>query len=162
MIFRTFINPSTCHCRPIKRFTCSPVEPRHGGRATRTQFPQMTINPPQDLTVEPHEGGQIWETTHDGTRTPWARITEWPPPDRFLFNWYVGRSEENATFVTFAFSRIGSGTRVDLVHSQFARISHCGAMMAAGYCSGWDVVLGQCFAGQCQKHCASLNTFEEV
>jgi hypothetical protein len=113
---------------------------------------------PQDLTIEPQEGGQIWETTHDGTRTPWARITEWAPAERFSFNWHVGRPEDEATFVTVAFSRIDTGTRVDLIHGGFGNLVQNGATMAAGYRSGWDVVLGHCFAGKCRQTVAALET----
>lgn len=105
---------------------------------------------PQRLEVEPRRGGQIWETTHDGQRLPWARITQWQPGRQFAFNWYVGTDEEEATQVVVAFSQTETGTRVDLTHSGFDQVTG-GAQMATSYRTGWDIVLTTCFGGACQS-----------
>ncbi|MEL6522695.1 MAG: SRPBCC domain-containing protein [Pseudomonadota bacterium] len=109
---------------------------------------------PQKLEVEPHVGGRIWETTHDGRRLPWARITEWEPGQRFGFDWHVGQDEEDATQVLVVFSHSDLGTRVDLTHGGFDR-TPAGTEASASYDSGWDLVLNGCFGKACRAFVAA-------
>ena len=104
----------------------------------------------QKIEVEPKKGGRSWETTHDGRRLPWARITEWEPGRRFVFNWHVGTNEEEATEVVVAFSQAGTGTRVDLTHGGFEQVTG-GSEMVNSYQTGWDKVLKTCFGQACQS-----------
>ncbi|MBM7068301.1 SRPBCC domain-containing protein [Actibacterium sp. 188UL27-1] len=104
---------------------------------------------PRQLDVDPHQGGRIWETTHDGKRHAWARITDWQPGRRFAFNWHVGQEEEDATHVVVAFSQTKTGTRVDLTHGGFDGVTD-GATMMASYQTGWDHVLTACYGTACQ------------
>ena len=104
---------------------------------------------PKTLDVDPEVGGRIWETLPDGTRAPWARITEWRPGERFALDWHVGREEDEATQVTVAFGRVDGGTHIRLTHSGFSRLA-AGETMCASYRTGWDHVLGHCYAGACK------------
>lgn len=94
-----------------------------------------------NVTVEPQEGGRIFETKPDGTRADWATITEWQPGAFLAFDWYVGRDPAEATQVSIRFIASGNGTRIDLVHDGFDRLAG-GAEMRQGYNSGWEMVLG--------------------
>jgi len=98
-------------------------------------------NTPKGIEVEPRAGGQIIETTHDGRRMAWARITDWAPGERFAFDWHVGRDEREATQVDVVFTRIEGGCRVDLTHDGFANWGSVAAARHADYTGGWDMVL---------------------
>lgn len=98
------------------------------------------VERPEDLTVEPREGGRIYETAPDGHVTDWATITEWTPGARLAFDWHAGRDPSQATQVSVTFLPEGNGTRVDLVHDGFDRLFD-GATMRAGCRKGWDMAL---------------------
>ncbi len=104
---------------------------------------------PEDVSVEPREGGQIIETKHDGTTAPWGRITTWQPGAAFGVSWHVGRPEEQSTDILVVFTPTDMGTRVDLTHGGFDRLGETAFATWEGYVTGWDYVLGQCFAGRC-------------
>lgn len=106
-----------------------------------------------DVTVEPHEGGRIYETLPDGGRADWATITEWVPGARLAFDWYVGRDPSEATQVSVTFLPEGNGTRVALVHDGFDRLAG-GESMHGMYQSGWDMVLGARFGGAARARAA--------
>lgn len=106
-----------------------------------------------DVTVEPRTGGRIFETKPDGVRADWATITDWQPGAHLAFDWYVGRTPEDATQVSVGFIPMGNGTRVDLVHDGFdARMG--GAEMRQMYHTGWDKVLVTCYGGAAKARAA--------
>ncbi|SLN19665.1 SRPBCC domain-containing protein [Roseisalinus antarcticus] len=104
---------------------------------------------PSDLTVEPHVGGQIYETGENGTRATWARITRWEDGRALGLDWHVGRDEAEATRVLVLFTPVETGTRVDLTHAGFGAMAERAAAMRDNYDTGWDHVLGRCYAGRC-------------
>ena len=99
-----------------------------------------------DVTVEPREGGRIYETMPDGSRSDWATITDWTPGARLAFDWYVGRDPGGATRVAVTFLPEGNGTRVELVHDGFDRLSD-GVELHGNYDSGWTLVFSTRFGG---------------
>lgn len=105
---------------------------------------------PRDVSVEPREGGQIVETRHDGVRVPWGRITAWEPGRRLAVAWHVGREEAEATDLDIVFAPIDTGTRVILTHGGFARHGETASALRENYRTGWDLVLGRCFAARCR------------
>ena len=100
------------------------------------------------VRVEPREGGQVIEVKPDGTEAPWARVTRWEPGARLGLAWHVGRDEAEHTDLEVTFTATGDGTRVDLEHAGFERLDGATALKA-NYTSGWDHVLGSCYAGAC-------------
>ena len=101
------------------------------------------------VRVEPREGGRVIETLPDGTEAPWGTVTHWTPGRRFALDWYVGRDPEDATRLDVVFTQTDAGTRVDLTHDRWEAHGDKAAEVSAHYGSGWDHVLGHCFAGAC-------------
>lgn len=102
---------------------------------------------PPKVEIEPRKGGHIIETLPDGSTTRWGTITDWRPGEALSFDWYVGRSRDEATEVTVAFSRHEIGTYVQLTHRGFRA-----AEARAGYHTGWDLVLVERFGAFCRAH----------
>ncbi len=116
---------------------------------------------PQDLTLEPKQGGKIIETDTKGDPHPWGHITHWSEGARVDINWYVGRDVSQATQISVTFTPIDTGTRVDLTHSGFAAHGETARASHDSYDMGWDHVLGQRFLQQCRivlSH-AALDTY---
>jgi len=106
---------------------------------------------PADVQVEPFVGGRILETLADGRTAPWATVTDWAPGRRFAAQWYVGRSEDEATDLTVVFSPVEGGTTVELTHGGFDRLAATeGETMCKSYDTGWDHVCG-CYAKACRN-----------
>ena len=101
---------------------------------------------PADITVEDHTDGQIIETRPDGTTAPWGRVTTWDPGSAFGLRWHVGRPEEEATDVLVVFTPTDTGTMVELTHSGFDTLGETAAAQFNNYNTGWDYVLGRCYA----------------
>ncbi|MEM8555634.1 MAG: SRPBCC domain-containing protein [Pseudomonadota bacterium] len=108
---------------------------------------------PTSVTVEPREGGAILETCPDGDTAPWGRVTTWQPGERLDIAWHVGRDENDHTDLTIVFTPMEGGTRVDLTHGGFDRLSADATETATSYLGGWDHVLGSCYAQACGALC---------
>ncbi|WP_373356701.1 SRPBCC domain-containing protein [Pseudoroseicyclus sp. CXY001] len=98
---------------------------------------------PAGLTVEPREGGRIFETAPDGTEAAWGRIRDWQPGARLGITWHVGRDEAEATEVTVTFTPTDQGTMVHLVHDGWEALGGAATAIQAGYGPGWELVLGR-------------------
>ncbi len=107
------------------------------------------------VRVEPREGGKVIETKPDGSEAPWGTVTDWEPGARFGLDWYVGRTPDEATHVDVVFTQTEAGTRVDLTHSRWEALGPKATEVQAGYATGWDHVLGVCFAGHCGARVAA-------
>jgi hypothetical protein len=90
-----------------------------------------------DAVFEGGEGGLVYEVHRDGTRAEWADIVAWDPPRRFLLSWRVNPARE-PTEVEVRFD----GTRVELEHRGWDRVTNEPAEMRASYDTGWEHVLG--------------------
>jgi uncharacterized protein YndB with AHSA1/START domain len=82
---------------------------------------------PGIITFEPGVGGRLIETfeTAAGPRAAvTGRITEWDRPSRFAFEWRGSNftDADPSTRVEVLFEPAGSGTRVTLHHSGFAKL----------------------------------------
>lgn len=99
------------------------------------------------ITMEPREGGALFETRPDGGTHPWGMVKVWSPPERVVFSWHVGAPPENATTVEVTFREEGGGTRVTLVHSDWENAASPSAR--DHYDSGWVEVFEKSFAGAC-------------
>lgn len=102
------------------------------------------------VVLEPRIGGKVIETLPDGRTAAWATVIDWAPGARLALSWYVGRDEDEATDLVVRFTQTEAGTRVDLTHGGFDALGADAEVMCATYASGWDHVLGQCYARQCQ------------
>jgi len=104
---------------------------------------------PKDVKIEEKKGGQIIETLPDGSTAAWARITEFEPGAHLALDWHVGRDEADATQVSLRFLPHPEGCEVRLTHGGWDALGAEATTTQASYTTGWDAVLGHCFAGAC-------------
>ena len=98
-------------------------------------------------TIEPKAGGRIYETAADGSTHDWGRVLSWSPPSGFAMTWHPGRAADPHTVVELSFAAEDGATRVRLVHRGWETLGKDGAESRERYNGGWDMVLGQAFAG---------------
>ncbi|SMY09556.1 SRPBCC domain-containing protein [Flavimaricola marinus] len=96
---------------------------------------------PKYVSLEPRKGGRIVETTAQGRKEVWGRISQWEPGVRLDIDWHVGRDASEATQVSVVFEEEGSGTRIDLTHGGFDRFADASVAMTDEYTHGWGFVL---------------------
>ncbi len=97
------------------------------------------------VTVEPLEGGFVYETDDAGTRRDWATVLLYDVPRRLVLDWYPGHSPAEATRVEVRFTESGDGCLLRLTHSGWADDA---TDRRASYDSGWDVVLDALVAAE--------------
>lgn len=96
-----------------------------------------------DATLEPWEGGRLYERMQDGREAHWATVSTWQPPHRLVLEWKVNPSAVAPTEIDVRFTAEGDGTRVDLEHRGWERLG-AGALDArASYAADWPMVLGR-------------------
>jgi hypothetical protein len=98
-------------------------------------------------TIEPKAGGRVYETADDGSTHDWGRVLSWSPPSGFAMTWHPGRAADLHTVVELSFAAENGATRVRLVHRGWEALGKDGAASRENYNGGWDMVLGQAFAG---------------
>jgi uncharacterized protein YndB with AHSA1/START domain len=103
-------------------------------------------NLPRKIRIEPHKGGKIVETTHDGKETIWGEIIAYDPGAYLSFTWHPGKSTAEATVVSVSFKATHEGSQVDLTHGGFDILGPLADAVSTSYVTGWDMVLG-CFCG---------------
>jgi uncharacterized protein YndB with AHSA1/START domain len=107
----------------------------------------------EEIGMETHEGGFLYETGPHGLRLDWGRVLTWAPPGKLVFSWQISPErvpEPNparASEVEVRFEPSGSGCRVLLQHRGFERHGGDGD----GYAEmmrtqGWPLALER-FAG---------------
>ena len=95
-----------------------------------------------EAIFEHREGGRVYERLADGTEHEWADITAWEPPHRFVLGWHV--NPERETEVEVRFVPAGEGTRVELEHRGWERLTESvAATSRRNYDVGWQEVLGK-------------------
>jgi uncharacterized protein YndB with AHSA1/START domain len=93
----------------------------------------------QEIFIEDHVGGRLYERFTDGTEFEIGRVTRCDPPQLILFTWKSPHWEA-ATEVEVRFSAAADGTRVELEHRGWEagpKMAESGKEMARG----WDTVL---------------------
>ncbi len=103
---------------------------------------------PQKVVIEARVGGAVYEIKHDGTRCEWGVVTQWAEPDGFTMTWHPGQSNDMATQLEIAFIAAKDGTLVTLTHTGWDVLAERATEMRSHYSSGWDHVLGDCYAGK--------------
>lgn len=93
-----------------------------------------------DVTVEPHVGGQVIETKHDGSKVAWGQVQEWSPGARFAMTWQLDRPEDEATRLLVTFEATEGGTQVTLTHDGWDKVPADAQGTRGHYASGWDYV----------------------
>ena len=89
----------------------------------------------RSVTMEPRQGGRVYETWADGTEVDWGDLLVWEPPERFVMTW---RCTSAVTEVELRFAELGpSLTRVALEHRGWERLG----AVDDDYVAGWARVL---------------------
>jgi uncharacterized protein YndB with AHSA1/START domain len=96
-----------------------------------------------EIVFEPRVGGEVYEVAESGERGHWANVLEWDPPRRLLLAWNVLNREGELTEVEVRFSPEDGGTRVELEHRGWERVTGAAAEKRGSYDTGWDFVLGK-------------------
>jgi uncharacterized protein YndB with AHSA1/START domain len=101
------------------------------------------------ITIEPREGGRVYETWDDGTIVEWGELLAWEPPQRFVMTWAI--STPVPTEVEFAFTELGPVlTLVAVEHRGWEALTEeqlrqdCampGGYSSGGYVTGWASIL---------------------
>jgi len=101
---------------------------------------------PRNISITPKVGGAITEELHDGTFANWGIISEWDVGKKLVFTWHLRRPEAEQTQVSVEFFPEGDKTRVRLMHWGWDSMGDDAASAREQYNSGWDFVLGDCYA----------------
>jgi hypothetical protein len=121
-------------------------------REIGTWWPTPTISAGGEqvrtVTVEPHRGGRVYETWHDGTTVEWGRLLAWDPPRRFTTSWLCTPAP---TEVELTFTALGPAlTRVAVEHRGWEALSEAqlgedcalpGGYAAGSFATGWTRIL---------------------
>ncbi len=102
----------------------------------------------ETVVLEGRQGGRLYERTSDGEEHLWGTVVVWEPPRRLVYTWHPGRGEETRQDVEMSFTPDGDGTRVDVEHRGWERLGDEAPAAMRSYDSGWDYVLGECYAGR--------------
>ena len=134
---------------PIElRFTVD-CDPAHAfevwaGR-TATWWPSShsaSGDPATVVTIEPGEGGRIYERTPAGFEHDWGRVLAWEPPTRLVYLWHLGAAgPADGTEVAITFSPSGAGTEVSIVHRGWERLGASGPQRRGRNLAGWGGLL---------------------
>jgi hypothetical protein len=105
----------------------------------------------RDVTIEPREGGRVYETWDDGTIVEWGELLAWDPPERFIMSWTI--STAIPTEVELTFAALGPAlTRVAVEHRGWEALTEeqlrqdCaspGGYSSGAYATGWARILGR-------------------
>jgi uncharacterized protein YndB with AHSA1/START domain len=104
---------------------------------------------PADCAIEPRIGGRVFERAADGKETSWGAVVAYEPPHRIAFSWLIGGlSAEEAQLIDVRFTPEASGTRVELRHSGWERLSDAAAAarLRERYDRGWATIVERCYA----------------
>lgn len=133
---------------PVRRTVVVPCDPARAfalftgeiGRWWPTATHSVGGDDVVDVTIEPRLGGEIREHLRSGQRFSWGTVTAWDPPVELAMTWHPGYGADQATDVVVSFSPVEEGTRVELVHSGWERLTD-GPAKRANYETGWIPVL---------------------
>jgi uncharacterized protein YndB with AHSA1/START domain len=111
---------------------------------TRSGDPNTTV------TIEPWQGGRLYERTPAGIEHVWGQVILWEPPQRLSYDWYLGSSREQPSRVEVHFTELGNNqTRVAVQHRGPELVGALWARNYAIYAASWADVLpayGACCA----------------
>lgn len=90
-------------------------------------------------TIEPRAGGRYYERNAAGDEYTIGEVLAYEPGERVSFTWNHGEGK-GTTEVDIRFTAEGAGTRIDLTHSGWERLTD--PSLGDSYNNGWDNVLG--------------------
>ncbi|HJQ97758.1 MAG TPA: SRPBCC family protein [Candidatus Polarisedimenticolaceae bacterium] len=99
--------------------------------------------------IEPRVGGEVFERSKEGARAIWGTVLLWDPPRRFAMTWHPGREADTAQEVEVRFTAVPDGTKVELIHSGWAKLGAQAKEAREGYEGGWATVFESCFVEAC-------------
>ena len=103
---------------------------------------------------ESEPGGRIFEADNNGGVAEWGVVDEAVRPNLIRFRWFPGRTAETSQRIEVTFESAGAAganrSVVRLVHSGFESLGADARSHRAIYDSGWDFVLGVCYADSCR------------
>jgi uncharacterized protein YndB with AHSA1/START domain len=76
-----------------------------------------------ELAFQGRMGGAILERLTDGRVLPWGEVAAWDPPQRVLLSWRPHSLPEPPTELEVTFAATDEGTRVDIEHRGWERLS---------------------------------------
>ncbi|MEM1285417.1 MAG: SRPBCC family protein [Pseudomonadota bacterium] len=111
----------------------------------------MDGNTARAVTMEPHVGGSLTETGHDGTIHHWGSVKVFKPGEHLQLAWHINAPESEASTVDVTFTKTGRGTRVELKHHNWENLGDRADDMRDGYNKGWVNVFEVVYAGYLTK-----------
>jgi uncharacterized protein YndB with AHSA1/START domain len=92
--------------------------------------------------LEPRLGGRLYERTPDGREIEWGEITEWDPPRRLGYRWYIAWDVALATDVELTFVDLGGDrTRLEVVHTGWDGFGEEADRFRTANSGGWGALL---------------------
>ena len=107
---------------------------------THSQSAMHENGRPDTLVFEARAGGEVYEQRGE-ERHHWGFVTVWEPPHRLVLDWKVNPDWAAPTEVEITFTPEGGGTRVDLEHRGWERLTERAPEFRASYNDGWVPVL---------------------
>lgn len=109
------------------------------------RFSRTRGSAPQNVVLEAHAGGSIYEVSVDGSKLLWGSVAAIEHNQRIVMNWHLGRPVSTIVDVTFE-PLSAERTRVRLEHRGWEGLEAAGASVERqGYAAGWDLILQQSF-----------------
>ncbi len=95
------------------------------------------------IEFQGRRGGQVLEHMSNGESLPWAEVTAWEPPSRFVLAWRPHSRPQPPTEVEVTFTPHEEGTLVVLEHRGWERLTEDFRELYADYAGGWIKTLSR-------------------
>ena len=95
------------------------------------------------IEVQGRVGGEILEHLSNGETLPWAEVLAWEPPRRLVLAWHPHGRSQPPTEVEVTFTEVPGGTRVQLEHRGWERLTEDFRELYENYGGGWVVTLSR-------------------
>ena len=136
-------------CDPAKAFDIFTAQMMNWWPLETNSISAMSGKTAKSVAMEPNEGGRIYEVTAAGEREDWGEVKVWEPGKRLVLDWQVMVSSDEGTQVEVLFHPIASGTRVELTHSGWEKLSANAIDSRNSYDSGWVNVFENRYKAAC-------------
>jgi hypothetical protein len=113
------------------------------------------------VVFETKVGGQIYEEHIDGRRFQWGKVLELDPPRRVRFTFHPSRPENTAQTIELIFHPEGTGTRLELIATDWEKWGKRAERARRGYQVGWRIVL-HLWAGRMTMGMQLINAMGKV
>jgi uncharacterized protein YndB with AHSA1/START domain len=91
----------------------------------------------QRVEVEERAGGRIIEHLSNGETLTWGEVVTWEPPGRLVLAWKPHGRPQPPTELEITFSPEDGGTRVELEHRGWERLTEDFTDLYESYGAGW-------------------------